>query len=199
MKPQPLPLPFFSIPSIAINKSSRTKYIHGKLMKSYDPNYRQRCSELLHKPAEVGNALMSYWYTCTRIYLNKVWPSSTRYTLWLVSLFYSYSYFVGIFYSSLPHCPACSSFSPLDEMECIFYMSILYWRNCNTQLAFITHCNSRNAIPFTACVMYNAFYIQLIAFHTSHLYFGSCFGSVNRFLNILFISFGFYVTKNKLT
>jgi hypothetical protein len=151
MKPRPLPLPFSSNP-FSINKSSRTKYIPGKLRKPYGPNYRQRCSELLHKPAEVGHALMSYWY----IHLNNVWPSLTSYTNWPV-LLYSYSYFVGIFYP--PYSPACSSVSPLDEREYTFYISIWYWSNCNTKLAFITHWNSRDAIPFTACVIYSAFYI----------------------------------------
>jgi len=83
-----------------INKSRQTRYIPGKLSKPYGPNYRQCRSELLPKPAEVSDALMTYF----NIHFNTVYPSSTGYTSWSISLLYSYSYSVGIFHLPLLPC-----------------------------------------------------------------------------------------------
>ena len=58
--------------------------------------------------------------TYLNIHLNTVYPSSTRYTSWPLSLLYSYSYFVDIFYLLI-----YSSVSPLDEREYILYYTCI--------------------------------------------------------------------------
>jgi hypothetical protein len=99
----------------------QTKYIPGKLSKPYGPNYRQRGSELLPKPAEVGHALMTY----LNIYLDSVYSSSTMYTNWPISFLYSYSCLVGIFYLPLLPC-MFFRFTFGREGICIIHIDMIF-------------------------------------------------------------------------